>query len=105
MEAFALVIISWAAFVAVCIPFIGTLKAEAPDVYQALGEPTVGRYVWRRAVLMPFSGMILSRSYRHQLANHPRSRAWASWLFFVHWLYIGSLAFFFLSMFNSALTH
>ena len=88
------------AFAAICVPFINALKEEAPSLYQSLGAPTVTAYIWRRQFLMPFSSLILFRSYRSILAPYPRSRAWASWLFAVHWLQVLALAVFVFSLFR-----
>ena len=104
MLAFLFVVLTWIALIAVCVPFIRTLKSDAPEVYRALGEPTVSQFAWKKAVLIPVSGMILSRQYREELTNHPRARAWASWLFVLHWLYIVAVLIFVLGILGSVLT-
>jgi len=83
-------VIATIGFITLSAYFIESLKEEAPELHDAMGKPSIGRYVWRRQLLMPFSDMVLFRAYRTELATHPRSRAWASWLFVVHWLQIGA---------------
>jgi len=42
--------------------------------------------------VLPFVMMIFLRRYRHELADYPVSRAWASWLSAVSWLQLGAYA-------------
>jgi hypothetical protein len=98
--AFWFAVSSSVAFAAMCVPFINALKDEAPTLYQSLGAPSVSSYFWRRQILMPFSSLILFRGYRATLAPFPRSRAWASWLFVVHWLQVLGFVVFVLSIFR-----
>jgi hypothetical protein len=99
IDLFWLAVGSYVVFVAFCIGFIETLKAEAPSLYKTLRTPTAGRLVWSRQIAMPFSGAILFRSYREVLAPYPRSRAWASWLFWIHWAQLLALVAFVVSLF------
>jgi hypothetical protein len=71
--------------------FLGTLAAEAPQVHAELGSPRLSHYLWNDKLLIAFAQLILSRHYRVRLAAHPRSRAWASWLYLVHWLHLAAL--------------
>ena len=71
--------------------FLQTLAAEAPRVHAELGAPTLMHYVKNDRPIVEFARMILSRQYRVRLADFPKSRAWASWLFLAHWLHVGSL--------------
>lgn len=81
-------------FLGLCAPFLRALREEAPELYLSLGSPTVGTYIWKKKLLMPFSRMVLLREYRQQLAAFPRSKAWASWLFVAHWLQLASVGWF-----------
>jgi hypothetical protein len=100
MSAFLYAVVTSVVFAAVCVPFLSVLRAEAPELYQSLGAPTVMNYLWNRRLLMPFSSMILFRRYREVLAPYPKSKAWASWLFFAHWLQISGLIVFLFAMFQ-----
>jgi thiosulfate reductase cytochrome b subunit len=97
MPAFMFAVTSAIIFAGLCVPFINALKEEAPELYESLGKPSVFKYIWRKQLFMPFSNMILNRSYRSQLANCPRSRAWASWLFIAHWVQFVALILFIFS--------
>jgi hypothetical protein len=88
--AFGVFVLATIGFITLSAYFIESLRMEAPELYEAMGKPSVGRYLWRRQLLMPFSDMVLFRAYRTELAAHRKSRAWASWLFVVHWLQIGA---------------
>jgi hypothetical protein len=98
--AFWFAVSTFVACVAVCIPFLESVKSEAPTVYASWGAPSfLGlAVVWR--ISWPFSGMVLARQYRQALAAYPRSRAWASWLFLAHWLQIVGLVVFVVSLFT-----
>lgn len=72
--------------------FLDALKQEAPHIFEAWGRPSIGRYVWRRRSFLPLSGSVSARAYRQELADFPKSRAWASWLFLVHWLQVAAVA-------------
>lgn len=96
--AFTFAIVTSLVFACLCKPFIDSLKDEAPEFYKSLGSPTVSMYVWHKQLFMPFSKHILFRSYRNILVNCPRSRAWASWLFVVHWLQMLAFALFVLTI-------
>jgi hypothetical protein len=92
MGMFFVVVITSLPFVILNVPFIRALQTESPDVWASFGKPTVGKYLWHKQVLMPYSSLILFRGYRSVLANAPRARAWASWLFIAHWLQIFAVA-------------
>lgn len=99
ISAFWFAVTTFVVCVAASIPFLESVKKEAPILYESWGSPSflglaVGRRLW-----WPFSGMVLSRKYRHILAAYPRSRAWASWLFLAHWLQIVGILVFVGSMF------
>jgi hypothetical protein len=98
MGAFIYAVITSMVFAGVCVPFLNVLKTEAPTLYQSFGAPTAMNYLWNRKLLMPFSSMILFRRYREVLAPYPKSRAWASWLFFAHWLQLSGLLVFLIAM-------
>jgi hypothetical protein len=85
-------------FAAVSIPFLNTLKAEAPSVFASFGSPSPSDYLIHRKIWMPFSRMVLFRKYREVLAPYPRSKAWASWLFVAHWLQVFGLVVFVVSI-------
>jgi hypothetical protein len=99
MSAFWFAVTTFVLCVAVCIPFLESVKHEAPDVYASWGAPSFLALVVNRRVWWPFSGMLLSREYRRVLGACPRSRAWASWLFVAHWLQIVGLIVFVVSLF------
>jgi len=81
--------------------FLQTLADEAPRVHAELGAPTLMHYVKNDRPIVEFARMILTRQYRVRLADYPRSRAWASWLFLAHWLHVGALAW----LLSAMLTH
>jgi hypothetical protein len=102
---FALAVASDILFAALCVPFIGALKAEAPDIYKEIGEPSVAKYVWFHKYPKPFSTLISSGSYRIALANFRRPKAWASWLFVAYWLRMAAWAAFIISIIPMATQH
>ncbi len=73
-------------FITLSAFFLQSVKQEAPTLFESWGRPSVGRYLWRRQLFMPYSRLVLFRRYPQELATHRKSRAWASWLFIVHWL-------------------
>jgi hypothetical protein len=79
------------AFVAASKPFLDALRTECPELFQSFGGRSVWWYLWNRKLLMPYSKLVLFRTYRTVLASCPRSRAWASWLFIVHWVQLVGL--------------
>jgi hypothetical protein len=89
---FLIVVVASLPFAVLNVPFIKALQAEAPDVWASFGKPTVGLYLLRKSVLMPYSRLILFREYRSVLASAPRARAWASWLYIAHWLQLLAVA-------------
>jgi hypothetical protein len=58
------------------------LKREAPHLFAALKPKSA----------LAFSLMILSHKYRRELAEYPRSRAWASWMFATYWVQLVAFA-------------
>lgn len=71
--------------------FLATLAVEAPGIHAELGAPTLGHYIRNDRPIVDLARMILSRQYRTRLVEHPKSRAWASWLFLAHWLHVVAL--------------
>ena len=97
-EAFWLAAATWVVCVAFTVPFIAAVREEAPAIYKSWGSPSEPSLMSQSRIWWPFSGMLLSRQYRSVLAGHPRSRAWASWLFYAHCLQLLGLAFFAVSL-------
>lgn len=97
-EAFWFAAATWVVCVAFTVPFVAAVREEAPAIYESWGRPSAPNLMSNRRIWWPFSGMLLSRKYRHLLAGHPRSRAWASWLFYAHWLQLLGLAVFLVSL-------
>ena len=92
MGVFFVVMITSLPFVILSVPFIRALQIEAPDVWASFGKSTVGKYLWHKQALLPYSSLILFRGYRSVLANAPRARTWARWLFIAHWLQLLAFA-------------
>jgi hypothetical protein len=69
-----------------------SLKREAPHLYQALWTKSLGSHSVRTSMVVPLAAMIYLRNYRRELAEYPKSRAWASWLFANGWLQLGAFA-------------
>jgi hypothetical protein len=86
-------VVATIAFLVLSGTFLDAVKREAPSLFETWGRPSVGQYLWRRKLFMPFSSMVLMRNYRAELASYPRSRAWASWLFLVHWVQLIAVVF------------
>ena len=80
------------AFVTLSGFFLDAIREEAPHIFDAWGRPSILRYVWRRRAFIPFSGSVLKKTYRRELAAFPKSRAWASWLFVAHWMQVFAVA-------------
>ena len=89
---------TWVVCVAFTVPFVTAVREEAPAVYASWGSPSEPSFMSHSRIWWPFSGMLLSRQYRRVLAGYPRSRAWASWLFYAHCLQLLGLAFFVASL-------
>lgn len=68
-----------------------SLKREAPHLFQALQTP---------GAMLQFTLTLLTRKYRAALADYPRSRAWASWLFAVQWLQLGAFLLLIIAVIN-----
>ena len=90
--AVTILVVATIAFLFASGNFIEALKREAPELYASFGAPSINKYMWRRKLLMPFSGFILTREYREKLAPYPKSKAWASWVFAAHWAQLASVA-------------
>jgi hypothetical protein len=95
---------TWILYIVLCVPFLHALKKDAPDVYVSLGSPSIAAFIMKQQILLPLRNFVLSRTYAQQLSAGTRAKAWASWLFAVYWLYLGSLGWLVLTMFNRA-TH
>jgi hypothetical protein len=63
-----------------------SLKREAPELHEKLWTKSFGSYSVRTNMVLPFATMIYLRRYRRELADYPKSRAWASWMFANSWL-------------------
>src|SRR5207237_10428778 len=98
--AFQFGIITVGVFAAADVPFRNAVKEDAPALYESWGSPTVLGFIWNGHASMPFSGMLLGRTYREVLAPYPRSRAWASWVFLAQWLLVLGLVAFLFSIFR-----
>jgi hypothetical protein len=72
--------------------FVWALKQESPALYESFGSPRYGFYIWNKRWYRPFSRLIVLHGYRQTLIDCPKSRAWASWLFFLHWMQVISIA-------------
>jgi len=91
---FALAVVAAAANLGISVPFVKALQQEAPEVLASFVAPDGRRYTW--GARARYSKLILLREYRIRLASCPRSRAWASWLFLVHWVQLFTAAAFLL---------
>lgn len=89
---FGVLVVATIAFITLSGFFLEAVQREAPQLFDAWGKPSIGRYLWQRKLFMPFSEIVLTRAYRRELANYPASRAWASWLFIAHWIQLMALA-------------
>jgi len=69
-----------------------SLKREAPHLYEALWVKSLGSHSVRTNMVLPLTLMIFLRKYRGELAEYPKSRAWASWIFANGWLQLGAFA-------------
>ena len=92
--AFVTFIVGSIVFCAMSVPFIREMRTEFPQLYSSYGFPTVGVCIWRNAIFMPYSKLILFRYYSHVLKDAPNSLHWASRLFFVHWVQLIALVVF-----------
>ena len=91
---FAIAVAATMANLAISVPFVKALQQEAPELLASFVAPDGRRYAW--SVRARYSRLILLREYRTRLAACPRSRAWASWLFLVHWIQLFTAAAFLL---------
>jgi hypothetical protein len=69
-----------------------SVKRDAPQLYESLWRPVMGGTMLRLEKIPFYAQMIYLRRYRATLADFPRPRAWASWLFAVNWLQLVALA-------------
>jgi len=90
--AFAVAVAAAVANLAISVPFVKALQQEAPELLASFVAPDGRRYRWNAR--MRYSRLILFREYRTRLASCPRARAWASWLFLVHWIQLLTAAVF-----------
>jgi hypothetical protein len=79
-------ILAAVANLAVTGPFAEALRREAPEVFASFLADNAHGYSGRMRARLRYWRLILLREYRSRLASCPRSRAWASWLFLVHWV-------------------
>ena len=100
--AFLVVVFAALAKVAISWPFVKALRDEAPELFSAFVLPGAATLAWRREARRRYRRLILFREYRSALAVCPRSRAWASWLFLLHWIQIASIAVFLIGLLASA---
>jgi len=102
--ALAIYLLTTIAFAVLCAPFLRAVEAEAPDVYAAWGKPSASEYLWKNRVFMPFSGLLLFRQYQEALREHPKARAWASWLSVLHWIQVAALVAFVFGIVGTSMT-
>jgi hypothetical protein len=81
---FTVGVIAALANMAISVPFVQALRREAPEVLASFALSMGRRYTWGARIR--YSKLILLREYRSRLSSCPQSRAWASWLFLVHWV-------------------
>jgi len=96
--AFLIVVLTALAKVAISWPFVKALREEAPELFSAFVKPRATTLAWRREARRRYRRLILFREYRSALAACPKSRAWASWLFLVHWVQLATVAVFFVGL-------
>ena len=66
-----------------------SVKREAPHLYERFwSRGRTGAPALRTDAVWPFITMILLHRYRSLLADYPRSRAWASWMFVNDWIQV-----------------
>jgi len=80
--------------VAIGWPFARALHQEAPGLLAELALPKETTLAWRRDANRRYWRLILFREYRSALAACPQSKAWASWLFLMHWIQLVAIAVF-----------
>jgi len=78
--------------------FVKALHQEAPQVFVDFVLPKETTLAWRRDANRRYWRLILFREYRSALAACPQSRAWASWLFLMHWIQLAAITAFFLAV-------
>lgn len=95
---FAVAVAAAVTNLALSVPFVRALRQEAPDVLASFVAPDIWGHAWRANRRVRYARLILLREYRSRLAACPQSRAWASWLFLVHWIQLITVAIFFLAL-------
>jgi hypothetical protein len=96
--AYLIVALAALAKVAIGWPFAKALREEAPELLSAFVLPKATTMGLRREASRRYRRLILFREYRSVLAACPKSRAWASWLFLVHWVQLVTVAVFFIGL-------
>ena len=102
--AFLVVVLAAVARVAISLPFTKALREESPELLAEFALSKVTTLAWRREARRRYRRLILFRGYRSVLAACPMSRAWASWLFLVHWIELAMVAVFFVAVLFSGTT-
>lgn len=64
-----------------------SLRREAPQLFERVAGKSARRRFLSRAPIDSIR-MLLLRSYRTELAAHPVSRAWASWISAIDWIFL-----------------
>lgn len=64
-----------------------SLRREAPQLFERIGGKSARRRFLSRAPIDSIR-MLLLRSYRAELADYPVSRAWASWISAIDWIFL-----------------
>jgi hypothetical protein len=84
--AYAIALIGAVANFALKFPFVDALRREAAEVFASFLVPSPPPFGWRARAMGRYYRLIVLREYRSRLASCPAAKAWASWLFLVHWL-------------------
>ena len=92
--AFVVVVLTALAKAAIGLPFVEALREESPELFAEFVLPKAISPAWRKQARMRYRRLILFREYRSALAACPKARAWASWLFLLHWIQLGTVAVF-----------
>ena len=90
--AYAIVVITALVNFALKFPFIHALRQEAPEIFASFLIPSPAPFGWRLNAARRYFRLIILREYRSRLASCPTAKAWASWLFLVHWIQIAMVA-------------
>jgi hypothetical protein len=92
--AFIVVVFAALAKLAIGLPFVEALREESPELFAEYVLRKAPGLAWRKEAGRRYRRLILYREYRSVLAGCPRSRAWASWLFLLHWIQLATVAVF-----------